>query len=321
MGNPHFKEDSFDAERNGRRNDAGETATFAKKLEYVMNNLRERKYPDLRARDFLPVSHEVPNGAMSFTWRMYDYAGQAKIIANWADDIPLVDVIAGEKAQILQSLADGYVYSVQDLRASNMAGAQLDQKRAAAARRIMDNTVEQIAAFGDSAAGLPGFLNNPNVTILSSPTDLTGDWDDPTTTPTEILDDMNKIVRVQVEDSKQTFKPDTMLLPTNRFEIVSSRVMAPGTDSRTILKVFLENQVHIRNVDSWAMLDSADQAGTGPRVVCYSRTPDNVELIIPQEFEQFPPQAMNLVFKVPCHMRIGGVCVYYPLSMIYADGI
>ena len=143
LGNPHLPD--RDPGDRGQRNDAGETATFAKKLEYVMTQLRDRKYPDLKARMFLPVSHEVPSGAESFVWRSYDYAGQAKIIANFADDIPLVDVLAGETSQILKSLADGYVYSIQDLRASSMAGVSLDQKRGLSFKRM--GSIKELQTF------------------------------------------------------------------------------------------------------------------------------------------------------------------------------
>ena len=77
----------------------------------------------------------------------------------------------------------------------------------------------------------------------------------------------------------------------------------------------------ITDVDFWHKLDLADAAGTGPRMVTYQRDPEVLELVIPQEFEQFPPQARNLAFVVPCHARVGGVVVYYPLAIVYTDGL
>lgn len=314
LGNPHFRTDT---QRNAR-NDANETATFTRKLEYVIARTYDKKYPDLRARDFLPVNSEVPSGAESFVWRSFDYYGQARIIANFADDLPLVDIIAGEQAQILRSVGDGYHYSVQDLRQSAMAGTQLDAKRAQAARKVCENTVEKIAALGDSVSGLPGFLNNPNVTLLTAPGDINGNWG--AATPQQILDDLNTMVNKMVETTKGAFSPDTILLPLVKYNLISSKVMSVN-DSRTILDVFLQNQKRVTSVDTWNMLDKADAAGTGPRAVVYQRDAEIVELVIPQEFEQFPPQPFNLAFKVPCHMRIGGVVVYYPLGVMYVDGI
>jgi hypothetical protein len=44
-----------------------------------------------------------------------------------------------------------------------------------------------------------------------------------------------------------------------------------------------------------------------------------VHLVIPQDFEQMPPQPKNLAFSVPTHGRIGGVTFHYPLAAAYMD--
>ena len=77
----------------------------------------------------------------------------------------------------------------------------------------------------------------------------------------------------------------------------------------------------LRNAESWYKLNTADAAGTGPRALFYKRSPEVLELVIPQDFEQLPPQAKNLAFVVPCHARCGGVVVRYPVAMLYLDGI
>ena len=42
--------------------------------------------------------------------------------------------------------------------------------------------------------------------------------------------------------------------------------------------------------------------------------------MIPQEFEQFPPQPRNLSLIIPCHKRFGGVSLRYPMAITYMDG-
>jgi hypothetical protein len=56
-------------------------------------------------------------------------------------------------------------------------------------------------------------------------------------------------------------------------------------------------------------------------MVCYRKDPNVLELIVPQEFEQFPPQERNLEVVINCHMRCGGVVCYYPLAISFGDGI
>ena len=108
-----------------------------------------------------------------------------------------------------------------------------------------------------------------------------------------------------------------MLIPINEYTLIASTTRSSTSDT-TILQYFLTNNPFIKSVE-W--LEEAKTAGAGatPRIVVYKRDPDYLTLEIPQDFEQFPPQEKGLAFKVPVHQRIGGVLIYYPLSMAYAD--
>lgn len=306
---------AYIAQHSGMRLDAAQTATLARQLEYVKAQLYNVKYPAFQARNFIPVSTEVPNGAETITYRQWDQYGMAKVVANAADDIPLVDVVAREFTTKVKSLADGYTFSVQDLRAIAQSGQPIDTMKAMAARRAMEAAMDEVAAFGLPEAGMMGFVNHPNVPLVSPDT---GSW--ASATDAQILADLNKLVKAVVTATKGIHKPDTILLDTDTFEYLASKPV--GADlQKTLLRVFLDSNPHIRNIDSWHKLDTADAAGTGPRAVCYLRDPEVLQLEIPQDFEQFPPQARNLAFIVPCHARIGGTVIRYPLAMAYMDGI
>lgn len=306
----------------GQRLDARETAILARQLEYVKTRTYDIKYPAFGARRFLPVSNEVPNGAESITYRQWDQYGMAKVVANAADDLPLVDVVAREFTSRIKSLGDAYQYSIQDLRAAAQSGQPLDVMRAGAARRAIESAIDEVAAFGLPEAGMAGFLNNTNVPIVAPDT---GGWAaaiaaDAIVGPREVLADLNKLVNSIITATKNVHQPDTLLLDTASFALLASTPVGDNAE-RTILRVFLETNPYIRNVDQWHKLDTADTAGTGPRIVAYARNPEVMELEIPQEFEQFPPQARNLAFLVPCHARIGGVVIRYPLAIAYMDGV
>lgn len=300
------------------RKDAGETATFTRALEYVITETYKVEYPDLRARDFIPINSRVPSGAQSFVWRLWDWAGMAKIISNHADDLPTVEIMAAEKAQGIVSVGIGYTYSIQDIRSAQLAGVALETEKAAAARRGHENKIELLAAFGDAATGLPGFLNHTNVPILSAPGDIDGDWFNPALDPRSILADLHKIVSSVRTATLATHSPDTMLLPTSIYDYLTTLQLSQYSEV-SVLQAFLRASPYVRNVDQWNLLDTADAAGTGPRIVVYEKNPRIVDLVIPQEFEQLPPQVKGLGFLVPCHSRIGGVCFKYPLAAVYVD--
>lgn len=297
--------------------DPGTSAAFLRALTHIVSKTYDKRYPDLKARLFIPVDSSVPAGAEFFVWRSWDYAGMAKIITDYADDLPMADVMAVEVTQKVEGLGNAYAYSINDLKAAAMSGIPLDTKRTYAVRRTHENRVDALAAFGDAASGFTGFLNNANVPIITTP-DIHGGWD--TATAAEILSDLNLICNSIVTTSKEAFTPDTLLLPVSRYSLLASKPYSDVVPD-TVLEVFLKNSPYIRSVDQWHRLDTADSLGTGPRCVAYKRDPEMLGLVIPQEFEQLPPQPQNLAFKIPCWSKIGGVVVYYPISMVYGDGI
>ena len=88
----------------------------------------------------------------------------------------------------------------------------------------------------------------------------------------------------------------------------------------TILEYFLRTSQYVKQVDVWDKLVGVGSGGTD-RMVCYRRDPEALELIVPQEFEQFPPEREGLEWEVACHARCAGVVAYYPLSISVGDGI
>ena len=65
---------------------------------------------------------------------------------------------------------------------------------------------------------------------------------------------------------------------------------------------------------------SAATKSTG-LAVCYEKNPRVLNLVIPQEFEQFPPEQDGLLWEIYCHLRTGGVNVIRPLAVATMSGI
>ena len=66
----------------------------------------------------------------------------------------------------------------------------------------------------------------------------------------------------------------------------------------------------------------ADKSGGNlakDRIITYDRSPDKLQLHIPQPLEFLPPIRQSLEFSVAAHSRIGGTAVYYPKSIIMME--
>lgn len=300
------------------RLDAGETAMLAKQLEYVYAKTYDIKYPELKARRFIPIDTSVDSGAEFYTYRQWNMFGMAKLIANYADDLPRVDALAKEYPAPIKSLGASYGYSIQDMRRSAMSGAQLDARRARASRRAHEQAFDDVCAFGDAAAGLGGFLNNANVPIVGA---VTGQWVTNSATPLQMVEDLNTLVNSIVTATLETFVPNTLLLDNTSFLLLNSTPMSTTGDAdKTVLRFFLDNNPYISDLDQWNKLNAAGAGGVS-RAVAYMRNEEVLAAVEPQPFEQFPPQARNLEFVIPTHSRVGGVRIQYPLAIAYMDDL
>lgn len=297
--------------------DAKFTAVLEKQLEFVKTKTYDVVYPDMKARQFIPVNNEVDPGAETITYRQWDGFGMAQIISNYADDLPLIDALVEEFEQKIKGLGAAYQWSIQDLRRSAMSNSRLEARRGSQARRSIEQQIENIAALGNIKAGLRGFAKHPNVPLVAP---ITGNW--AAATAAQIIDDLNELATSIVNTNKETFIPDTLVLDVVSYNIIATkRNSTTGDTNRTVLESWLASNPWVTNVGTWNKLALANAANNGPRAVCYKRDPEVLTLEIPQEFEQMPPQAKNLAFHVPVHARIGGVIVYYPIAMAYMDGI
>jgi len=315
---------------NSPRLDANETIYFVEQLNFVKAKAYEKKYPLLKAASgmVIPISQEADSADETITYEYFDKVGMARIIANYADDLPRVDVHGTRFTSNIRGIGDSYEYSIQDIRKGARTGKSLPQRKADAARKGNDQLVDKIAWYGDTEYGLLGLLNNPNITagvVATGGTSTKKKWAEKLPYTEEILDDMNDAVTDTFELTNGIEIPDTMLLPIAQQALVAKTRLAAGTDT-TILQFFLANNPSITTVE-WVnemkAVDPLPSGDTGPKdvMVTYRRDPEYLSLELPQMFEQFPAQEKNLSFVINCHSRCGGVIIPYPLVVRVVEGI
>jgi hypothetical protein len=283
-----------------------------RQLEFIRPQVFEVTYADIKYPTLLPVTSEAGPGAQTFTYRIMDSTGEFKLIADAADDLPRADISQIERTINIRSFGGSFGYTVQELRAAQMATIALEQRRATAVRRAYEEKVESVAMFGESSVGLVGFFNNPTVDVVAA-----DKWFD-TATAAEMLELLNYGVSAIINASKMKEQPDTILLAYEDYNKISTTRNSDSSDV-TVLEYFLRTNPYIRNVEPINQLDAGKSVLNTNRMVVYKRDPEKVQLHIPQPLELFPPQQRGLEFIVPAHARVGGVALYYPKSVIYVQ--
>jgi hypothetical protein len=260
------------------------------------------------------VTAEAGNAAQTFTYRVMDSTGDFRLLADAADDLPRADISQVEKSINIRSFGGSFGYTVQELRAAQMANIALEQRRAAAVRRAYEEKVEEIAMFGEASASLAGFFNNSTVDVLQADKWFT----DSGTTSEEMLELLNYGVTAIVNGSKMKETPDTILIAYEDFRVISTQRNSDSSDV-TVLEYFLRTNPYITSIEPINQLDADNSVLNTNRMVVYKRDPQKVQLHIPQPLELFPPQQRGLEFVVPAHARVGGVAIYFPKSVIYVQ--
>lgn len=301
------------------RMDAAESIFFSRQLEHIRAGVFDKKYAVLKGRGFVPLNTEVNPGASTFTYRVYDEVGMAVIISDYSKTFPRADVSGTEVTSVIRGIGDSYGYSIMEGRASMMAGVALPQRKANAARKAIEQKLDTVIQTGDTANSLGGLLNITNAIAYTVPNGAAGSATWALKTPDEIVADLHGIVSNMVTVTKEIEQPDSMILPVASYQLIATKRMGDGSDI-TILKHFLETSPYIKTVSSWYACDTAG-GSSSKRMVIYRKDPDVLELIIPQEFEQFLPEQRGAEVLTLCHLRTGGVVCYFPLAVSYGDGI
>ena len=287
-----------------------------RQLEHIRPQVFEVAYADIKYPTILPVTSEAGNAAQTFTYRIMDSTGEFKLIADAADDLPRADISQVEKSINIRSFGGSFGYTVQELRAAQMANISLEQRRASAVRRAYEEKVENVAMFGESTVNLAGFFNNSTVDIIAADRWFTGST--ASGTAQDMLELLNYGVSAIINASNMKEQPDTILMAYEDYNKVSTTRNSDSSDV-TVLEYFLRTNPYIRNVEPINQLDASNSVLGTNRMVVYKRDPEKVQLHIPQPLELFPPQQRGLEFIVPAHARVGGVALYYPKSVIYVQ--
>lgn len=308
------------------RFDANETPFLLRQLEQVRTKTFEVEYPELKARNFFPLATDIAASAETYVYFVYDKRGHAKVIANGVDDLPRVETHATERTGKVRSIGDAYGWSIIEMREAARLGVPLRDQKAMAASYFCALLTDQLLATGqdpnldstsNTALAIPGFVNNSDIEGGGDARVVALSHWDSTTTGQEMLDDLNKLVVAVPNGSSNLYYADSVILPTAEYNLAATTRMN-DFDQRTVLQAFLAGSPWIKGVDWWLSLNAAGAGGKN-RAVAYKRTPDVLEAVIPQEFEQLPPEARNLEFIINCHMRCGGVKVYKPLACVFGD--
>jgi hypothetical protein len=327
----------------GFKQDAGLTAAFARQLEHVFAKTYRAEFPQYRATEFFPLTTEVDAGALSFTYRMIQRAGQAAVVdTGTAKDLPNISLGGQEWPQPIITIGATYDFTVIDQASAMMAQFALEAEKAQATRDAIAGLCEQIFAQGYAAAGVPGVVNAPGVAAVTQ-VSTGGTWTAQLLAATSplaasvvqgIANDLIAMKQAIFTKTLGRHQATNVLLPTNLYSLLDTVPQSPLFNNRTLLG-WLEDVTKL-DIDYWPILLNAGSVLGSPlafgnvsagnpqqltRVVVYEKNPEVMQLVQAAPFTQLAPQPTGLAWEIPCYERIGGAMSIRPLGIVFMDGL
>lgn len=290
-------------------------------LEAIDERLYEPKYEELTARLIFDIKNDIPAGAETFAYNVMTRTGAAKIMANASDDLPLVDVDFRREFKAIHTLADGFTYSLQEMRAAQMPGTTLksvDASKADVARRKIAELENQLVWLGDANYGIQGATNATGIQTYAVPNGASNSAQWSTKTPDEIVEDI-RLTRKLVAKLPGHANSQNLVLcvPPDQYEDLNQRYNQ--YDARSIKQV-VQGYEWFRDIYRVPDLKGAGTAGSDCLLVMDDSS-DVVQLVLPMDLTRQQPEWSYPKWRVPCEERCGGLIVRYPMGFARGDGI
>lgn len=307
---------------------------LVRQASYIEAEVVRVSYPDIQYPQLIPVDTSANEWAKSVTFFSLDKVGSADWFDHQAKDMPIADVQRSKFEHTIYMAGVGYRYSLEELGFQMLIpNTNLSSERGEAARRAYEEFVDNVALRGDTAKGMTGLTNDPNVTVIHAiadggktigSTDGSPDWSDKS--GEQIARDINDALSGIYTQSLTTEMADTVLLPVVSMNVAANKQYSVASDT-TVLEWVKKNNVYtsvtgqpltIRGVRG---LETAGAGGTG-RMVVYRRDPRVLKLHIPMTHRFLPVwQTGPMVFDIPGIFRLGGLEIRRPGAVRYVDGV
>lgn len=281
-------------------NDQQVMSFLAPQLLRVESGVYMVKYPAADYAEFMPVDTSGTVWTAGSLFYSGDIAGKPEWYDAAADDMPYADVSRAQFLQENHMAAIGYKWNRADLERGQQLGINILADKADAASKTAERFMHQVAMLGDGLKFATGFVNDPLQTITSGAA-ITSLSD-----PDSDVAVLNDALTSVETNTKETYRADTLALPTSIWNILASKRM---TDTGlSVLSYIAANSIlGSVTLKRTRHLETAG-AGGEKRLIAYANTPEAHRYHLPGGGHQLFPawQKGPFSWEVPGIMSIGG---------------
>lgn len=276
-------------------------------LTQTLKRSYEQEYPKNSVLNLFPVTTELAPHVKYFEYPTFDGVGLAQIVADYSDDLPLVDALTSAETGKVFRLGNAFLISIDEIKVGQATGQSLSSRKQSLAFEAHDNKVDDLVWKGSAPHGILSVFNTPNASqVVPQP------WDSAETA----VADITSLIDI-IETATDGFHRAThLLLPASARRMMQTLV--PNT-SISYQQLFATNNTGL-TIEYLAFLDNYD-GSNGKAAIAYEKDPMNMSIEIPEATNALPAQPRDLHFRVPVTSKATGLIVYRPLTLAIMKGI
>ncbi len=294
-------------------------------LAHIEPTVIDIQYPDIQYPSIVPIDTSAMQWARTITYFSRNKTGEAEWFSGMGQNMPHAESFREKHDVTIEMSAIGYGYNLEEVNQAMMVGTSINNERAMAARRAMEEFIDKIVLEGSPTKDWEGLMNSSAASKSNAPNGASGNTEWSEKTADEILADINNLISGMWTDSRTIELADTLLLPPSAYShIVYRRI--PDTPT-TVMNFVKEANTYTAKTGSPLMirelrgLENAAAGGAG-RALAYRRSPEVLKLHMPMPHMFLPVwQTSSMMFEVPGIARIGGLEIRRPGAVRYLDMI
>lgn len=313
---PHLAGQSWaDAIKRIDLDDAQQTNAFLMpQLMRVEQGVYMIRYPMTDYADFVPVDTAGTVWTAGSLYYSGDIAGKPEWFDVAADDMPYADMSRTQFLQENHMAAIGYKWNRGDLERGQQLMINVVADKADAASKTAERFIHKTAMLGDGVKFDEGFVNDSAMTVIPPSSEITAG-----SSADNDIATINAMLQRVETDTLETYRADTIALPTSIYNILSTKRLS-GT-SVSVLEYLRTNSVVGQvTIKRSRHLETAGSDG-GPRMIAYANVPEVHRFHLPGGGHQFFPawQKGPFSWEVPGIMAIGGYELRIPAAKVAVD--
>jgi len=297
-------------------------AFMESQVAYIERQAYRVRYPSIQYPTLVPITSEAPDWINTITHYSMDMTGSADFISAQADDFPLADASKQQFNVQVEMLGAAYQYNTEEMMQAQMTGMNLSAERAIAARRAVEEKIDDLVLNGYSALKWDSLINSSLVPKSDAAATGSGSlrtWK--SKTADQVLGEINELLERVHVDSLTVEMADTILMPWTLIHDISTRRISEGVDN-TILSFLRQNNVYTATTGRPLRIRPLRglESQSNGRIIAYRFDPEILRFHLPMPFRFLEPMRKSaMTWQVQGVFRTGGLEIRLPNAMRYLD--